>query len=177
MTAIKPAIYESLTTRQRIMAAIEAKARDDAGELVRLVETCPKKNYEMPDFAYQGMIHALERLGLAVSCDVYRLGGAFLAVHFSEKDEFVKEHHTLFCIQTIKETLTAWNELLEARGLDPEITSRAFLVVYTHPLLTAALEWEDGPQPDRESVKHIRSMLERAVDLREYGLPVVRNPE
>lgn len=177
MTTIKPAVYENLTTRQRLTAAIEAKARGDTGELLRLVETCPKRTYEMPDFAYQGMIHALERLGLAVSCDVYRFGISFLVLHSSKQNKFTEEHHALFCMQTIKEILSAWNDLLEARGLDPEMTSRAFLNIYSHPLITAALKWEDGPQPDPESVKRIRAVFERTIDLREYSLPVVKKPE
>lgn len=41
--SIKPHIYEKLTTRQRIIAALEAKDRGDDTEIERLIETAPDK--------------------------------------------------------------------------------------------------------------------------------------
>lgn len=174
---IKPIVYENLTTRQRLMAVIEAKAREDIEEITRLGETCPKRRYELPDFSYLGMLEALERLALAVSCDIYRHSLNFMTVLAFESDEMEKENHLLFCLQNIVDIYAAWNETLKARGIDPDTMNRAFLRIRSNPLLNTAIDSDFCPEPDCEGIKKYRGILECALDLKEYSLPLLRTNE
>jgi len=59
MKAIKPMVYEALTPKQRVIATLEAEARDDQAEVRRLVETCPKVTYRANDERYSGTMRGI----------------------------------------------------------------------------------------------------------------------
>ena len=45
-------VYTELATKDRIKTAAMAYLRNDLDELLKLAESCPKKNYKMPDAEY-----------------------------------------------------------------------------------------------------------------------------
>lgn len=49
---IKPMVYENLTDAQRVAAVIDALAREDHKEAVRILEGIERKAYEMPDATF-----------------------------------------------------------------------------------------------------------------------------
>lgn len=77
MKSISPTVYESLTPRQRIIATIEAEARDDQDEVQRLVKTCPKKTYRMNDADYAEEVQLLLADSMAMECDM-----SYMAINF-----------------------------------------------------------------------------------------------
>lgn len=62
---VRGSVYESLSPRQRIIAAMDAIARDDTAEIDRLKSTCPIKSYRQRDAAFSDTIEALFGAGLA----------------------------------------------------------------------------------------------------------------
>lgn len=115
---IKPAIYEVLTPRQRIISMIDAIGREDEIEIKRLNESCDKKRYRMPDTKYSDTLDRLFNMSMAVEVD---LRGVIIG--FLEADNN-KEQQDM-CIQEISNINSAWFELLKSMGIDKDSMLKA----------------------------------------------------
>jgi hypothetical protein len=62
--------YDTLDPIERLRLVITAKAREDAIEVQRLRESCPRKAYWMPDAAFQDRLEAQEQLAHIVIIDM-----------------------------------------------------------------------------------------------------------
>lgn len=70
MKQISPVVYESLSPKARVIAAIEAEARCDEAEKRRLIKTCPKKTYLQTDLEFSEPMEKLIGLAMAVESDL-----------------------------------------------------------------------------------------------------------
>jgi hypothetical protein len=77
--------YSRLQPAERFRAVIEAKARGDRDERETLVATCPRKTYEIEDFAFLERVDASRDLAVAVALElgpqVAQLRGVELGRH------------------------------------------------------------------------------------------------
>ena len=111
---IKETIYQGLTPRQRVGAAVAALARDDNAELKRLKETCPKKQYLATDDDYAGTMTRLMTVALAVESDLRGLALDYLSAHASAaKGERLE---SILCEFASIEV--AWRRHTEEMGID-----------------------------------------------------------
>lgn len=78
MKDIAQQVYDKLTPRQRIIATIEAEARDDAEEVRRLVKSCPKKTYTMNDANYAEEMQMLLADSMSLECDMSHMAINYL---------------------------------------------------------------------------------------------------
>ena len=131
---IKPAIYEKLTAQERVIASLEALARDDEKERVRLVKTCPKKNYNMSDHAYSSKMEAFLDIALVIEADMRGCVLNFFIQLFLEDNLDRDKCHTMHelmetspCqIQKMISIKQAWHEFLEDEGIDVELAEKAY---------------------------------------------------
>lgn len=153
---IKPIVYENLTPRQRVIATIEAEARDDQDEVQRLVKSCPKKNYRANDAAYAETLENLMNLALAVECDLR--GNALALMTWSFMDEInieVNDGLAQKLLQNIINTRTAWEKTLQEAGISPESMYKAV------PLQSPFFGFIEAvlPDPEPETVAEIAGMM------------------
>lgn len=111
MKQIKSSAYENLTPQQRVIAAMEACARDDGDELRRLRDTCPKLIYKMTDAKYSDTMQSLSILAITVENDLRGLAIGFL---LSCDEENCDRFAFLSSILSIRD---AWHEILNGRGI------------------------------------------------------------
>lgn len=165
---IKPRLYESLTPAQRVIASIEALARDDEEEKLRLVKSCPKKTYTMTDAAYSDKMEALLDMAMAVELDMRDCALNFFMLLWLE-DTLTEDRHKCFhermervpCqIQEAISIKQAWREFLEDEGINPATMDRAY-----QPLRHFAIEWITALadnmdlKPDPETVRKYKDVL------------------
>jgi hypothetical protein len=62
--------YRDLDPAERFRLALEAEAREDARELERLVQTCPRLLYKMDDAAFTDRVDAARTMAVAVALDL-----------------------------------------------------------------------------------------------------------
>jgi hypothetical protein len=62
-------LYDRLTPEERFSLDVEAMARGDEEESRRLVDTCPRHNYRMTDFAFSGRWQTIYEMVLALCVD------------------------------------------------------------------------------------------------------------
>jgi len=139
---VRGSVYESLSPRQRITAAMDAIARDDTAEIDRLKSTCPIKSYRQRDAAFSDTIEALFGTGLAVEAD---LRGEALSWWAGERDAAL--------LQSMATIETAWLALLADMG----ITSPTAAAPPRHPLVVALLAI--APEPESEKVAENYAVL------------------
>jgi len=151
MIGIKPAIYETLTPRQRVIATIEAEAREDEDEVRRLVATCPKNTYSQNDAAYTDMMMKLAGMSVAIECDTRgHVIGALLAI-IMEHDDALQVF-----LQNIANIRAAWHGTLAGLGIEPDIMEKAA------PLQHTGMEFviDLVPEPDAETVEKFRDDMQ-----------------
>ncbi len=146
---ISDTVYETLSPRQRIIATIDAIARDDAAEIDRLKATCPIKSYSQCDIAFSDVMDGLCGAGLAVEAD---LRGAALWCCARTDPECGLE-----ALQDMAAIEAAWLALLAEMG----ITSPAAAAPPRHPMVVALLE--NAPEPASERVEVIYAALKASV--------------
>lgn len=151
---IKPAIYENLTHKQRIIASVEAEARQDIQEVKRLVKSCPKKSYSITDPQYSEVMDALMTVALYVECDLR--GHALLYVLALKRDSALSEQY----LQNIANTQTAWHEKLKDMGINPKSMKQA--TAQNHPTLEVITDF--CPPPELEQVKYYRHIIDQYFD-------------
>jgi hypothetical protein len=150
---IKPRVYESLTPRQRVIATIEAEARDDDDEVRRLRNTCPKFTYRQTDAEYSQTMIRIVAFSLAVESDIRgNIIGALLAVMMDHDDALEK------FLQNIANIRAAWDSVLEEMGIDPE-TMKKFA---PPPHFANDFIYDLLPEPDE------RAVVEIAEGMREF---------
>lgn len=139
---VRGSVYESLSPRQRIIAAMDAIARDDTAEIERLKSTCPIKSYRQRDAAFSETIEALFGTGLAVESDLRGEALSWLASGWDKEQ-----------LQKMAAIETAWLALLAEMG----ITSPAAAAPPRHPVVSALLEI--APKPESERVAENYAVL------------------
>lgn len=172
MTALKPVIYESLTPRQRLIASIEALARNDEEEQVRLIKTCPKKAYTQTDAAYADKMTSLQDMMLAVECDMRGCAlNFFMLLHLENSSDFESPHDLMAIaprlIQDMLSIKQAWHDVLTEEGIDPAVMDKVY-----EPMVHFGIGWVTAIascfdlQPAPETVmKHkgaLKAYLKRA---------------
>jgi hypothetical protein len=135
-------VYETLTPQQRIVAVMDAIARDDTSEIYRLKSTCPFKSYRQRDAAFSDTIEALFGVGLAVETD---LRGEALSWFTSGWDK--EQLRKMAAIEA------AWLALLAEMG----ITSPTAAAPPRHPVVAVLLEI--APEPETERVAENYAVL------------------
>lgn len=151
---IKQSTYENLTHRQRIIASIEAEARQDIQEVKRLIKSCPKKSYSITDPKYSEVMDALMTVALYVECDLrgYALQYVLALNHKSELSDQA--------LQNIANTQTAWHEKLKDMGITPKSMKQA--TAQNHPTLEVITDF--CPPPELEQVKYYRDIIDQYFD-------------
>ena len=135
---IKPVIYESLTPRQRIIAVIEAQARQDDQEIETLINTCPKKKYIWADAEYCVAMQRLLIMALSVELDMRGYALGVMAC-------IMKNHDAMeVFLQKMADTQAAWHETLEKMGISPEIMQKAMGL--ENPIVTVLRQILSIPQ-------------------------------
>ena len=147
---ISDTAYEALSPRQRIIAVVDAIARDDTAEIDRLKTTCPIKTYRQRDVAFTDTMEALDMAGLAVETD---LRGAALWWWWARTDPDCG----IEVLQDMAAIEAAWLALLTEMG----ITSPAAAAPPRHPLVVPLLE--NAPEPVSERVAEIYAALKASV--------------
>jgi hypothetical protein len=147
---ISDTAYEALSPRQRIIATIDAMARDDTAEIDRLKTTCPIKSYRREDAAFRDVFEGLRGAELAVEADL-----------LSEALWLIARHDDPECreatLQTMAAIEAAWLALLSDMG----ITSPAGAAPPRHLLVAVLLE--NAPEPEPERVAEYYAVLKASV--------------
>jgi hypothetical protein len=146
---IRGTIYEALSPRQRIIATMDAIARDDTAEIDRLKTTCPYRVYRQRDAAFIDALEALFGAGLAVEGDLRGAALSWWAHPVSGRDEQL--------LQDMAAIEAAWQALLADMG----ITSLTAAAPPRHPLVARLLEI--APEPNSQRVEENFALLKAAV--------------
>ena len=146
---IRGTVYEALSPRQRIIAAMDAIARDDTAEIARLKSTCPIKSYHQRDAAFSDTMEALFGAGLAVETDLRGAALLWWARRDPERDEAL--------LQGMAAIEAAWLALLADMG----ITSPTAAAPPRHPLVSVLLKI--APAPESERVAENYTVLKASV--------------
>lgn len=143
---IKPSVYESLTPRQRVIATIEAEARGDDDEVLRLRDTCPKYTYRQTDVEYTHAMVRLIALSLAVESDIReQIIGVLLSAIMGRDDTLNK------FLQNIANIRAAWHTVLKEMMLDP-----AAMKKFSPPQhCSADILHNLLPEPDENAMREI----------------------
>lgn len=120
MTTIPTQVHESLSTDERIRAAVSAIARGDDHELKTLSDTCPRKTYRMMDAAFGDGMENLKTLAIAVTSD---LQGLALDFFISSRVEDPEARETALVVMASLEA--AWCKVLADMGIDREEMAKA----------------------------------------------------
>jgi hypothetical protein len=160
---IKPLIYETLTPRQRVIAAVEADARGDGAEFERLKDTCPTRIYKMTDSAYVMTMTMLVNISMLVECEIRSHLADLLFGLFIDKDE--KSDQLIdISFQRIANIKAAWVATIEGMGISPE----SMIKVGMQPHLLLEFFSDFVPEPKAEGVKPwqdcFEGLLRRAID-------------
>ena len=115
---IKPAVYEALTSRERVIGIIEAIQRNDEKEKLRIMETCPKATYIIRDPDFTGAIDFINSMSVAVECDL-RGEALNIASYIVQGDSDLIGHH----LQNLSDIYGAWITILEEMGVNEEAVS------------------------------------------------------
>lgn len=142
---IRGTVYETLSPRQRIIAAMDAIARDDTAEIDRLKTTCPFRTYRQRDAAFSNAIEALFGAGLAVEADLRGAALWWWAAPVPEQREAL--------LQGMAAIEAAWLALMADMG----ISSPTAAAPPRHPLVECLLEI--APEPESERVAEIYAVL------------------
>ena len=112
MKKIASAVYENLTPRQRVIAAIEAESRQDQFERMRLIRTCPKVNYISTDERFSATIEKLFALAMAVEADLREcVIGFLIAVRYDPKN-------SRRFLQNFADIRESWKSTILNMGID-----------------------------------------------------------
>lgn len=143
---IKPAVYESLTPRQRVVAAMEAVGRNDTAEADRLRQTCQFKTYRQRDAEFSDRMDAIHRAALAVHIDLQSAVLLWVAGH-CENDAYLQRAANIHA---------AWLGALGSVGItSPNAVAGASLEANT--VLAFALD--AMPAPDAEAVAELQDEM------------------
>lgn len=160
--------YGRLTPAERFRLTVEARARSDASEERRLVESCPRKTYTETDFAFAGRLSAAEEITLYFCLDLYRhtarlqvLSGLIEARIFPEEPEGLLER---LCCGVCAEGLAVWRGYAafcqQELRLEPDKLLRAsFAPAAEAANRLTSLAAGLGIEPDSARAEEYRSVL------------------
>lgn len=173
MKTIKPVIYENLTPRQRIIACVEAQAREDKDEETHLVKTCPKFSYTMNDHRFCGKLEAIQHLALAVEHDLrscilnFFWNGLFYEIReFGSFEDLVRAiREWPESAQEMLSIKKAWHGFLDEEGLDPRVVDQVYQDL-EHSLTTrfVTIAFKLGLSPDEYVVDKYKGFLRHYYD-------------
>ena len=163
MKKLKDKAYYDLSTRERIIASVEASARGDENEIQKLIKTCPRKNYSSTDFSYSKRMDYLFTMQMAVECDITSktLDYIFAVLAMMDKDLEKAIYIEEYSIQYITDIYTAWNEFLTDNGINIK-TMDKMIDNTRHPYVKNILK-RPG-EPDRDNIKIFRDILDETFD-------------
>lgn len=154
MKQINPSLYENLTARQRVIATIEAEARNDEEEVQRLIKSCPKITVRQNDSAYSDTLDMLIHVDILMQRNMLMMG----MCHFFmlPRDEEVGNKFA----QKAANMEAAWRQVIEEKGIDYDTFRKVALP------LPPVLDWVIGntyskDAEDLEDVKEIKRELEK----------------
>ena len=139
-------VYEGLSNRQRIIAAMDAIARDDTAEVERLKSSSPIETYRQRGIAFSETIRALFGTGLAVECDLTGAALSWWMVRAipEQSRELLKE---MAAIEG------GWQALLGDMGIASPIAAAP----PRHQMVVLLLKM--ATEPESKRVKEIHAML------------------
>ncbi len=111
---IPPAVYEALTSRQRLAATLVAQGRSDDGEISRLLRSQPSH-----DASLNTQLNWVNGLALAVECDIREAMIGFL-IGFDRNEELETS-----CLQRIANLRKAWSLVMQDIGVHSDDVERA----------------------------------------------------
>lgn len=150
---IKSAIYEALSPRLRVLALLDASARNDENEIDRLLKTCPQKTYKMKDTDVTDTIDTINSTIVAVEADLR--GAALDHIVFKAQGDFDAAHR---CLQRLSDIQGGWLSLLNELGISEDLIERYSLE--HHPIVTNLLN--NCPTPN------LHNVTERMGGVREF---------
>ena len=131
--------YENLTPKQRVVATLEAIARDDAAEQERLVKTCPKRTYRATDAAYCDEMTKIIGATVSIECDLRGQAIAFLMCIISGNENDIDPH---IFLQNIANMRHVWHDALEGMGVDAAVMDK---IKPTNPFMDFMYELAPPP--------------------------------
>ncbi len=170
MKTVKPIIYEKLTAQQRVIASIEALARDDEEEKERLKDSCPQYTYKMTDNAYSGKMRALYDIAMVSAFDMHSCALNFFLWLLMECNLKGKQRQKLTdqipCqITSMISVRHAWHEVLKEEGIAPATMDKAYSVL-SHFAIEYMLSIADQMElePDYEEAEQYKQVLKEYLD-------------
>lgn len=112
MKKISPSVYENLTPEQRVVACIEALARDDDSEKQRLISSCPKFKYVRTDVCFSEKMEKLMGLAMAIEADLRECILKFLVI-VQSNPEIARGF-----LQDFANVRESWKVTVAAMGID-----------------------------------------------------------
>lgn len=172
---IKPETYEALTTQERIVASVEALARDDTKEKERLVTSCPKRHYKMNDadfvnkmqgFAFLSTVVELDLRGIALDLmTLLWLQDSYGGEEFSE-ERLEKAFGSIFSRrQEATSIRQAWHEFMTEEGVDIETAKKAYESDMHYVVKNILLELDPKIEiePNDETVSKYKKLLKEHI--------------
>ena len=144
MKQIKDKVYETLTTEQRIIAAVEAIAREDKAELTRLKDTCPQYTYRISDPAYFKVMLEIIGLAVAINSDMKDTLIISLLAYIADQDEGL-----FMGLKKLANVNSVWTKYLESKGIARETMDKVTKDL-TPEYLNQILQY--CPEPDMDRV-------------------------
>ncbi len=119
MNKIASHIYKNLKPKQRIIASIEAAARGDESERIRLITSCPKKTYVQTDLEFSESMEKLMVLAMAIEAD---LRGYALSFFVGLR---VDPKNACKFLQDYSDIRAAWNSTVSEMGINSDSMQKA----------------------------------------------------
>ncbi len=142
---IKLTDYQYLSTQQRLIATFEALGRDDQSEVRRLLQSCSRKSYILPDPIFRDKFERILDVALSIE---YKL--SLLTIYCIVIDDSRPKEYKILLDEMLK-IHWAWITYLENEGID--IKSISTLLPRSPAI---ALLTDDFPRPEPEIIsKHL----------------------
>jgi hypothetical protein len=126
-------LYDRLTPVERLRAFVEAAGRRDTAEMDRLNDTCPRKTYEMEDYAYTRGKMMFWILALAHHAEAGRYAQcAFFALVVLASEEAAPDvtepMEKLFeaSVRRYRTNFVAWDRFCGETGIAPDAVLSAY---------------------------------------------------
>lgn len=116
---INDKLYAELTHRERVQASIEGIIKNDANELSKLTQTCPKVGYKQNNAMYSDTMDALLEIMTCIESD---LKGAALDYLIAQKADNQDQQQK--ALQSLANLEDGRNRILKKIGLDDDTIQR-----------------------------------------------------
>lgn len=141
-------VYESLTPRQRLIAAVEAIARKDDPEIERLNTTCPKITYKQADLRYADALKGI--VTMAITTELHLTSGLLSCIASSKAG--MEDAADQFLQITVNRQ-AAWSRYMQSQGISPDVVE-TLVKDLRHPIVAYTFrEGREGlPDPEEQKV-------------------------